>query len=146
MKKVFLLVTSFLVLFLFSFITTNVVNADSVNRMSSLPSMSYDKAMKSDKPFLLVFYADWCTYCQRLMPKVKAMQQEYKDSYNFVLLNFDDEANKSKFADYQVEGFPTVYIIDGKYRKKAPISDNARADEARFSKTMKSYLNMRKKF
>lgn len=148
MKKLILLSFSLLILFLFGIFTSNVVNADVQpnNKMSSLPSITYEQAMKSDKPFLLVFYADWCTYCQRLTPKIMRMQQEFKDYYNFALLNTDVKSNQKVFYDYGVNSYPSVYIIDGKYRKKAPISYEVYSDVGKFSKTMKAYIKMRKNY
>ena len=49
--------------------------------------ISYDEAVKSDKPMLAVFYVDWCGYCLRFMPKFRILNTLYKNKYNFVIIN-----------------------------------------------------------
>lgn len=72
----------------------------------------YQTAMQDKKPFIAMFYADWCTYCMRFMPKMKILTEVYKDKYNFVMIDGDDPQNEKTAKDYGVAGFPTIYIID----------------------------------
>lgn len=53
----------------------------------------YETAMQDKKPFVALFYDDWCTYCIRFMPKYKVLSEIYKDKYNFVTVNVEDEKN-----------------------------------------------------
>jgi thiol-disulfide isomerase/thioredoxin len=72
----------------------------------------YELAMKADKPFVALFYADWCTYCKRFMPKYKILSEVYGNKYNFVMLNVENPAYQKVVRDYVISGFPTIYIID----------------------------------
>ncbi len=73
---------------------------------------TYELAMKDKKPSVALFYADWCTYCMKFMPKYKILSEVYKDKYNFVMINVDDPHYKKVVSDYDLSGFPTMYIID----------------------------------
>lgn len=73
---------------------------------------TYELAMKADKPFVALFYADWCTYCKRFMPKYKILSEVYDDKYNFVMINVENPVYEKVVRDYAISGFPTIYIID----------------------------------
>lgn len=73
---------------------------------------TYELAMKSDKPFVALFYADWCTYCKRFMPKYKILSEVYGNKYNFVMINVENPVYEKVVKDYMISGFPTIYIID----------------------------------
>ena len=77
--------------------------------------VTYDNAVNSDRPMIALFYADWCGYCMRFMPKYVAMSKKYSGKYNIVMLNVEDPANKSLVEKVAITGFPTLYIIDPKY-------------------------------
>lgn len=79
--------------------------------------ITYEDAMKSQKPFIVLFYADWCTYCMRFMPTYRALSKIYGDNYNFVMVNGDVPANINLIQNYAIGGFPTIYIVD-------PVIDN----------------------
>lgn len=73
---------------------------------------TYDFAMKGDKPFIALFYADWCTYCKRFMPKYKILSEVYDSKYNFVMINVENPVYEKVVRNYMISGFPTIYIID----------------------------------
>lgn len=83
--------------------------------------MTYEKAKAQDKPMIAVFYADWCTYCIKFMPKLNSVRNIYKDNFNVVLVNVDDPSNKPLMDEYKISGFPTVYIIDPKLDNRVHI-------------------------
>ena len=73
---------------------------------------TYELAMKADKPFIALFYADWCTYCKKFMPKYKILSEVYGNKCNFVMINVENPAYEKLVKDYAINGFPTIYIID----------------------------------
>jgi len=73
---------------------------------------TYEFAMKADKPFIALFYADWCTYCKKFMPRYKILSEVYRDKYNFVMINVENPLYQKVVRDYAISGFPTIYIID----------------------------------
>lgn len=104
---------------------------------------TYELAMQDNKPFVAMFYADWCTYCMRFMPKFKIISDVYKDKYNIVMINTDDPAYRSVVEDYMVNGFPTLYIIDPKIDNRV-LLNNALYDDLRKLRTeLNRYLRIR---
>jgi thioredoxin-related protein len=86
---------------------------------------------KSNKKLLLVDFtgSDWCGYCIRLNREILSKPQ-FKDyaNKNLVLLEIDFPRAKPQSAtlreqnvrlaqEYQIEGFPTIVILNGDGRK-----------------------------
>lgn len=84
---------------------------------------TYELAMKGNKPFIALFYADWCTYCKRFMPKYKILSEVYGGKYNFVMINVDNPVYAKVIRDYAISGFPTIYIIDPTIDNRVLISN-----------------------
>jgi len=94
----------------------------------------YKKAQeeaKTNKKLLLVDFtgSDWCGYCIRLDREILSKSQ-FKDyaSKNLVLLEVDfprakqqsrtlKEQNQRLAEEYQIEGFPTIVVLNGDGRK-----------------------------
>ena len=70
-------------------------------------------AVKSDKPTLLFFMADWCGYCQRVIPAVEAFERDYGDQVEIVTVDLDTLA-RGDIIDYvyAVEGVPVMVALD----------------------------------
>ena len=83
---------------------------------------SYKNAINDDKPMLLVFYVNWCTYCRRLMPKLASLNNQYKDKYNIVLIDCEDKKNMSIVEKYNIQYYPMLYLVKnkGKYEEVVP--------------------------
>ena len=73
---------------------------------------TYEIAAKDKKPMVALFYADWCTYCKKFMPKYKILSEVYKNKYNFVMINVENPTYEKLVKEYAISGFPTIYIID----------------------------------
>lgn len=85
--------------------------------------IDYDKAMKSKKPAVVLFYADWCHYCIKFMPTYQTLSKIYKDDYNFSKVNVEDEKYQKLVREIGITGFPTVFIIDPKYDNRVLLSN-----------------------
>lgn len=106
--------------------------------------ISYDEAVKSDKPMLAVFYVDWCGYCLRFMPKFRILNTLYKDKYNFVMINVEGDQNTKALAeDVGIAGFPTVYILDPKYDNRVLLSNSYYHNLKKFRVELDRYLRIR---
>lgn len=46
---------------------------------------------KGKRPALLVFYANWCSPCRRMMPLINKFAEEYEGSIKFYRINVDNE-------------------------------------------------------
>ncbi len=106
--------------------------------------ISYDEAIKSDKPMLAVFYVDWCGYCLRFMPKFRILNTLYKNKYNFVMINVESDKNTRALAeDVGIAGFPTVYILDPKYDNRVLMSNSYYHNLKKFRVELDRYLRIR---
>lgn len=106
--------------------------------------ISYDEAVKSDKPMLAVFYVDWCGYCLRFMPKFRILNTLYKNKYNFVMINVEGNQNTKALAeDVGIAGFPTVYILDPKYDNRVLLSNSYYHNLKKFRVELDRYLRIR---
>lgn len=74
------------------------------------------EVLKSEKPVLIDFYADWCGPCKMLSPIVDELAKENTD-IKVVKVNVDDSQDLA--MQYQIMSIPTLVVIkDGKeYRR-----------------------------
>lgn len=68
-----------------------------------------DKVLKSDKPVLVDFYADWCGPCKMIAPYLDSLADEYKDKVKVAKLNVDQ--NGQSAMKYGVRGIPTMILF-----------------------------------
>ena len=67
-----------------------------------------EEVLKSEKPVLVDFYADWCGPCKMLSPIVDEVAQENED-IKVVKVNVDDSQDLA--MKYQVMSIPTLVVI-----------------------------------
>jgi thioredoxin-related protein len=92
------------------------------------------QAKAENKPLLLYFTgSDWCIWCQKMDSEVfdsKEFQQNYGQKLVFVELDFpqkkkldaETKAQNDKLAaEYDVQGFPTILILDPNGKLKATL-------------------------
>ncbi|MCQ2789108.1 MAG: thioredoxin domain-containing protein [bacterium] len=145
MKKKIIISISIIVVIM---ITSAVVWAFSP--VKNLKPSDYDDGItmqqveKQNKPVLVLFYADWCTYCLKFMPKYKALKNVYKDEFNFVMLNIDVPENKKFIEDFYISFFPTVCIYDSAIDNKIFLPNAIYGDMALLKKEIDRYLRIRK--
>lgn len=74
----------------------------------------YAAAAEQDKPMVMVLYADWCSWCKKLMgttvkdPRIQKMW----DSFVWAKVNSDKE--KAYKAQYRQDGFPMIILTNPK--------------------------------
>ena len=85
--------------------------------------VSYTEAIKSEKPMLVLFYVDWCSFCLKFMPRYKTVCDLYKNEYNVVMLNAEEPVYYNLVKDIGLTSFPTIYIIDPKYDNRILINN-----------------------
>lgn len=76
-----------------------------------------EEVLKSDKPVLVDFYADWCGPCKMLSPIVDEVAKEISE-VKVVKVNVDEAQNIA--MQYQVMSIPTLVVIkEGKEVKRS---------------------------
>lgn len=69
-----------------------------------------EEVLKSDKPVLIDFYADWCGPCRMMSPIVDEIAEEMAGEIKVGKVNVDD--NQELAMEYGVMSIPTIVIIE----------------------------------
>jgi len=67
--------------------------------------------LRSDKPVLVDFWAEWCGPCRQVSPILEEIADEHGDEITIVKLNVDE--NPQTPAQYRVTGIPTMNVYKG---------------------------------
>ncbi len=65
--------------------------------------------IKSDKPVLVDFWAEWCGPCRMITPLVNELSLEYKDKAVIGKLNVDENSEVS--TTYGIRNIPTILFF-----------------------------------
>ena len=87
-----------------------------------------NEVLRSDKPVLLDFYADWCDPCKMLAPVLHEIAEENADTLKVGKINVDEQMELA--MRFQVSSIPMLVVFkNGKavaksvgYRPKAEIA------------------------
>ncbi|HEY0697253.1 MAG TPA: thioredoxin [Micromonospora sp.] len=65
--------------------------------------------LKSDKPVLVDFWAEWCAPCRKVAPLLEEIAGEMGDKVSIVKLNIDE--NPETARAYRVMSVPTLTVF-----------------------------------
>lgn len=68
-----------------------------------------DDVVKSRRPVLLDFWAEWCAPCKMIAPMLMEIADEYKDKVTIAKLNIDQ--NPKTPQRFNVRGIPTLILF-----------------------------------
>lgn len=68
-----------------------------------------DEVLKSSKPVLVDYWADWCTPCKQIAPIIEELDREYGDRITFVKLDTNDNPNTP--MNYGIMSIPTLQLF-----------------------------------
>jgi thioredoxin 1 len=73
--------------------------------------------VRSERPTLVDFYADWCGPCRAMEPVVDELADELQGYANVVKVNVDDSPDLA--GQYGVQSIPTFIVVrDGQARER----------------------------
>jgi thioredoxin 1 len=69
------------------------------------------QVLKSDKPVIVDFWADWCGPCRSIAPYYEQLSDQYQDKLRFAKV--DTDANPRTPTRLGIQGIPTFIIFKG---------------------------------
>ena len=69
------------------------------------------EVLKSDKPVLVDFFAEWCGPCKMVSPIVDELAKDYSGRLKVAKVNVDNCTDTC--AKYGIASVPTVILFDG---------------------------------
>jgi len=68
-----------------------------------------EEVLKSEKPVILDYWAEWCGPCRMIAPLLDEIADEYADKITVAKINIDE--NQETPQKYAVRGIPTLMIF-----------------------------------
>lgn len=77
-----------------------------------------NEVLKSDKPVLIDFWANWCGPCRMLSPIISEIAEEYGEKVKVCKVNVDEEMDLA--AAFRVSSIPMIVVMkDGQVTNTA---------------------------
>ncbi|MBS1490876.1 MAG: thioredoxin [Bacteroidetes bacterium] len=80
-----------------------------MGKTMELTDSNFDEVIKSDKPVLVDFWAEWCGPCKMIGPLVEELANDYEGKAIIAKLNVDE--NPQATARFGVRNIPTLLVF-----------------------------------
>jgi thioredoxin 1 len=84
------------------------------------------EVLKSSKPIVVDFWAEWCGPCTQIAPTLEQISEEMKDQVIIAKHNIDNEPNTP--TKYGVRGIPTMLLFKDGELKATKVGATPKSD------------------
>jgi|TARA_B100001093_G_scaffold516033_2_gene593833 thioredoxin 1 len=82
--------------------------------------------IKSDKPIIVDFWAEWCGPCKQIGPALEEISEELSDQVVIAKHNIDEEPNTP--TKYGIRGIPTMLLFKGGELKSTKVGATTKSN------------------
>ena len=80
-------------------------------------TVAQEKALAENKPILIDFYADWCSWCRRMDEETYGNPKVAELAKQFICVKIDTDKQPEVAKQYKVRGLPTTAFLSSKAKK-----------------------------
>jgi thioredoxin 1 len=89
--------------------TEKTMSSDSIKHITDASFES--DVLKSDKPVLVDYWAEWCGPCKMIAPILEDVSKDYGERLQIAKMNVDE--NQEIPAKFGIRGIPTLMLFKG---------------------------------
>ena len=105
----------------------NLILKDQVMTIDSVNMKNFEeKVLKSERPVLVDFWAEWCGPCKALGPILEEISGEIGQKAEIVKVNVDE--NKDLAQQYGIRGIPTLIFFKEGQAKKTLVGNQPKTE------------------
>jgi thioredoxin 1 len=98
-----------------------------MGHLTNVTSDNFEQeVMKSDKPVLVDFWAEWCPPCKALSPVLDEIATEMNGKANIVKVNVDQASDLAQ--KYGIRGIPTLIFFKNGEVKSTLVGNQPKAE------------------